>query len=201
MTWSPTAACPSGATDVTTTANLDSFATARLRAERLTPDHLADLRRMDMNQAMMVTLGGVRDEAGTANYLDRNLAHWTEHGFGIWMLRDAETGTMAGRAVLRHLDIEGVDEIEVGYGFLPEFWGRGLATEIAQAWVRLGLERLRLTSLVALTLTSNNRSQRVLEKAGLNYERDLMYANQPQVLYRTVAPGAAQSRPQAAAGL
>jgi RimJ/RimL family protein N-acetyltransferase len=158
------------------------------------PDHLADLRRMDTNEAMMATLGGLRDETGTAAYLARNLEHWAEHGFGIWMLREIESGTMAGRAVLRHLDLEGVDEVEVGYGFLPEFWGQGLATEIARACVRLGLERLRLQSLVAVTLTTNLRSQRVLRKASLAYERAITYANLPQLLYRTIDHGAAGSR-------
>ena len=110
--------------------SLDSFSTARLLAERLTPAHRADLRQMDQDEQFMAHLGGVRDEAGTDSYLDSNLAHWSEYGFGLWMLRERETGVMIGRAVLRHLDVEGVDEVETGYGFLPEFWGRGLATEI-----------------------------------------------------------------------
>jgi RimJ/RimL family protein N-acetyltransferase len=133
----------------------------------------------------MATLGGVRDEAAIADYLARNLDHWAEHGFGIWMLRDSQTGAMIGRAVLRHLDIDGSDEVEVGYGFLPQFWGRGLATEIARACVRIGLEELGFPSLVAITLRSNRGSQRVLEKAGLRYERDIVHAGVPHALFRT----------------
>jgi len=153
-------------------------------AERLTADHLPDLRRMDGDERMMATLGGVRDEPGTAGYLERNLAHWREYGFGIWMLRERETSAMIGRAVLRHLDVEGTDEIEVGYGFLPDWWGRGLATEIAITCVRIGRERLNFASMVAITLATNRASQRVMEKAGLSYERDLSYAGLPHVLYR-----------------
>jgi len=153
--------------------------------ERLTAGHFADLRRMDGDERMMATLGGVRDADGTAAYLERNLAHWGEHGFGIWMLRDRETTTMIGRAVLRHLDVEGRDEIEVGYGFLPEWWGRGLATEVGRTCVQIGRERLHLHSMVAITLRENLASQRVMEKAGLAYERDVTYAGLPHVLYRT----------------
>ncbi len=163
-----------------------------MRAERLRPVHHADLRRMDSDEKMMATLGGIRDHAGTAEYLARNLDHWAEHGFGIWMLRDIETGTMMGRAVLRHLEIDGVDEIEVGYGFLPEFWGRGLATEIARACVRIGVEGLRLPSLVAITLTSNRGSRRVLEKAGLLYQRDIVHAGLPHALFRIINQRAAR---------
>jgi RimJ/RimL family protein N-acetyltransferase len=147
---------------------------------------------MDSDERMMATLGGVRDDAGTVEYLSRNLDHWAEHDFGIWMLRDLETGSMMGRAVLRHLDIDGADEVEVGYGFLPEFWGRGLATEIALACVRLGLERLRRPSLVAVTLTTNHPSQRVLQKAGLVFERNLTYAGHLQALFRTTNQGDAR---------
>jgi RimJ/RimL family protein N-acetyltransferase len=170
---------------MTATANLDRFTTPRMLAERLTAEHFPDLRRMDGDERMMATLGGVRDETGTADYLERNLAHWREYGFGIWMLRDRETSAMIGRAVLRHLDVEGTDEIEVGYGLLPDWWGRGLATEIARSCVRIGRERLSFGSMVAITLATNRASQRVLEKAGLTYERDLTYAGLPHVLYRT----------------
>lgn len=171
----------------TATTGFDSFTTPRMLAERLTPAHRAELRRMDINEQMMATLGGVRDEAGSSDYLARNLAHWAEHGFGIWMLREATTRTLMGRAVLRHLEIEGVDEVEVGYGFLPEFWGQGLATEIARACVSIGLHQLRLPSLVAITLTTNHPSQRVLGKAGLTYERELTLGGMPQVLFRIMA--------------
>lgn len=165
--------------------SLDRFITSRMLAERLTADHFLDLRRMDGDELMMANLGGVRDETGTAGYLERNLAHWRDYGFGIWMLRDRETKATIGRAVLRHLEVDSADEIEVGYGLLPNWWGRGLATEIAITCVRLGRERLNLGSMVAITLTTNRASQRVMEKAGLAYERDLTYAGLPHVLYRT----------------
>src|SRR5687767_2519901 len=96
---------------------LDTFGTDRLLAERLVPGHWEDLRRMDADEGFMALLGGVRDEAGTLAYLDRNLAHWDRCGYGLYMLRDRATGAMAGRAVIRHLDVEGTDEVEIGYGF------------------------------------------------------------------------------------
>lgn len=164
---------------------LDAFATPRLRAERLTASHWPDLRRMDQNQPFMASLGGVRDEAGTEAYMERNLAHWAAHGFGLWMLRDPATAALIGRAVLRHLEVEGVDEVEVGYGFLPEFWGHGLATEVARACVRLGLDRLGLRSVVAVTLPTNAASQRVMLKAGLVYQREIALTGVRQLLFRT----------------
>ena len=163
---------------------LDTFTTARLRAERLASSHWEDLRRMDADAGFMAHLGGVRDEAGTLAYLDRNLAHWARYGYGLWMLRDQASGAVAGRAVVRHLDVEGVDEVEIGYGFLPQWWGQGLATEIALACADVGLGRLELPSVVAVTLPEHAASRRVLAKAGLHYERSIVLAGLPHVLFR-----------------
>src|SRR4051812_37162545 len=165
----------------------DSFATERLLAERVTAAHWLDLRRMDENAQFMAMLGGVRDKAGTVAYLEMNVKHWTDHGFGMWMLRDPPTRPVVGRAILRHLDVEGVDEAGVGYGSRPDYWGRGLATETARACVRIGREQLGLPSLVAITTAPNLASQRVMQKAGLVYERDIPHAGIPHVLFRTVA--------------
>jgi len=165
---------------------LDSFSTPRLLAERLTPAHHPDVRRMDENEGFMAHLGGVRDEAATLTYMERNLAHWATHGFGLWMLRDLAQRALIGRAVLRHLEVEGADEVEVGYGFYPEFWGRGLATEVACACVRIGRAQLGLQSVVAVTLPTHRASQRVMLKAGLAYERDIIHEGRPHVLFRTL---------------
>jgi RimJ/RimL family protein N-acetyltransferase len=164
---------------------LDSFSTARLDAERLTADHWDDLRRMDQDERFMAELGGVRDEAGTRAYLERNLAHWAACGFGLWMLQDRDTGGVIGRALLRHLDVDGVDEVETGYGFLPDFWGHGLATEIARACVHVAREQLGLASVVGITAPTNTASQQVMRKAGLQFERDILHAGQPHMLFRT----------------
>ena len=149
------------------------------------PAHLPEIRRMDQSEAFMAHLGGLRDEAAIQAYMERNLAHWATFGFGVWLLRDGVSGDPVGRAVLRHLDVEGVDEVEVGYGFHPEFWGRGLATEVARAVVRIGLDQLGLPSLVAVTQPGHAASQRVMLKAGMVYEREFLQDGVPHALFRT----------------
>ncbi len=163
----------------------ESFATGRLVAERLRPEHEVDIHRMHQDAEQMAMLGGIRGEAQTSAYMMRNLQHWTDFGFGLWLLRDAGNGRVAGRALLRHVLIEGTDEIEVGYSFFPEFWGRGLATEIAGACLTHGRHALGFTSMVALTVPHNTGSRRVMEKVGMRFERDVVFFGIPHVLYRT----------------
>lgn len=149
------------------------------------PAHLPDLIRMHADPQHMATLGGVRDEAWTMAYLERNLAHWETFGFGLWMVRLDPAGPIIGRGLLRHLDVEGVDEVEIGYSFEPEHWGRGYATEIARACLSVGRETFGLRHMVAVTLPTNAASRHVLEKAGLHYDRDVVHAGLMHVLYRT----------------
>lgn len=162
---------------------LERFGTSRLAADRLRAEHLADLLALHADPRMMATLGGVRTEAQTRAWLAANLDHWERHGFGLWLLRD-RTGRLAGRAGLRRVAIEGAQETEIAYALLPEFWGRGLATEIAQALRDIGFARLGLPTLVAFTLPDNLASRRVMEKLGLRFERAFEYGGLPHVLYR-----------------
>jgi RimJ/RimL family protein N-acetyltransferase len=162
----------------------DSFQTPRLAAERLREHHFADLLRMHSDARQMAPLGGVKNEAETRDYLDRNLDHWDQHGFGLWILRDLDGGPVVGRALLRTLTVEGTDEVEVGYSFHPEHWGRGLATEIATTLVILGQEQLGLGSIVAVTQVDNAASQRVLEKAGLEPAGEIAFHGVAHSLFR-----------------
>jgi RimJ/RimL family protein N-acetyltransferase len=67
---------------------------------------------------------------------------------------------------------------------MPELWGKGLATEIARALLKIGFEHLGLAQLVAFTITTNHASRRVMEKVGFTFERELAHAGLPHVLYR-----------------
>jgi RimJ/RimL family protein N-acetyltransferase len=166
------------------TAPLPDRRTPRLLLQRMTLRDLPDIARMQADAETMATLGGVRDAAQSRRMLEDWVAHWDAHGFGLWIARDAATNEFAGRGGLQHTVVGGRPEIEVAYGFLPAFWGRGLASELAEASVRAGFEELRLADLVCFTLTTNRASQRVMEKAGFVFEGNVEHANLPHVLYR-----------------
>ena len=158
--------------------------TPRLLLERIGIRDLPDIERMQADAQTMATLGGVRDPAATRGMVEAWIAHWEQHGFGLWIARDLATGAFAGRGGLKHTVVGDRPEIEVAYGFVPAFWGRGLATELAEASVRAGFEELRLDDLVCFTLTTNRASQRVMEKVGFAFEREVEHANLRHRLYR-----------------
>ena len=163
---------------------IGAFETERLRAEPLAGSHLADLAAFHRDERVMATLGGVAGADETSAWLDRNLRHWDEHGFGIFVFRGRETGELAGRAGIRRIEIGGREEVEIAYAIVADRWGEGLATEIAEALVALAFERLGLRDVVGYTLPTNAASRRVMEKAGLVYERDVEHEGETHVLYR-----------------
>src|SRR5260370_38485259 len=109
----------------------ESFATARLTAERLRPDHFDAIRAMDSDPEYMALLGGPRSELGTRGYMARNLQHWDDHGFGLWILRES-AGDVAGRCVIRHLDVAATDGVGLGYGLHTKYWRQGLPPRVAR---------------------------------------------------------------------
>jgi RimJ/RimL family protein N-acetyltransferase len=154
-------------------------------AERLTRADRHHLRRIDRDPEVMAGMGGVRTPAATDAYLERNLEHWVEHGFGIWMLRDPASGALIGRAGLRHIRVEQSDEVELAYALLPAWWGRGLGTTAARGCLTIAREWIGLPSVVALVLPDNQRSRRVLAKAALLPEREVVHGGRPHLLHRS----------------
>jgi ribosomal-protein-alanine N-acetyltransferase len=175
------------------TAIPDPLATERLLLSRSRLEDLGELIRFAQNVQTMATLGGVRTAEQTREGLQRHLDHWAEHGFGWWTMRDRVSGAFIGRGGLRHVVLEGVPEVEIGYGLLPEYWGQGLAAEMSREALRLGFDVLGLQSIVSFTLPTNLRSRRVMEKVGLRFERNVIWADLPHVLYRIDRATAGQS--------
>lgn len=162
---------------------MDHFSTERLTAERLREDHLEDLVTLHLDAEVSRYLGGARSRDATKAYLAVNMAHWDQHGFGLWALRTRE-GQFAGRAGIRHIVVDGTDDIEIAYTFKRDLWGQGLANEIACALTCIGLSQLDLPALVGLVFVGNGASRRVLEKSNFILERSTIYRGEDVVIYR-----------------
>jgi len=162
-----------------------TFSLRRLHAERLLDAHLPVLRRIHGRAQTMAGLGGVRTAAESVLALQRHLAHWDRHGFGMYVLREVATGRVVGVTGLRHIPIEGMDEVELRCALFPEHWGQGLGTEAARACVTIGRDWVGLSSVVGLVGRDDTVPQRMLEKAGLVFEREVTVGRAPRLLYRT----------------
>lgn len=100
--------------------------------------------------------------------LDRYVSCWAQHELGMFGVRPRGNAESIGWAGLQPLD--GSDEIEVGYAFGKDAWGRGMATEVARAVVRWGFTDRALERIVAVSYPENSASRRVMQKLGMRYE-------------------------------
>jgi len=67
------------------------------------------------------------------------------------------------------------DDIEVGYRLMPDCWGKGYASEIAQAFINWGFEKYDLEKIVACCNPNNIASSSVLKKCGMDYVGKYLY--------------------------
>ena len=171
-------------TRVTRAAGIDSMQTERLSLERIRPEDVEDMVAMHQDDRFVEVFGHRSTPERVRTFSQKHIDDWDRLGFSLWTIRDRETGAFIGRGGLRPVTIEGVDEVEVGYGLRPEWWDRGLATEMSRVALEVGFTRLDLESVVAFTMPTNTRSRHVMEKLGMSFERDIIWADMPHVLYR-----------------
>lgn len=162
---------------------VEKFSSDRLIASRLCAEDFSILCQMHQDSAVMATLNGIRSDEQTQQYLYKNLEHWQRYGYGLWIFRDTDSN-FVGRGGLRKIYIDDNEEIELAYALMPAYWGKGLATEMAKAILTVGFEYLDIPKVVCFTLTTNQASQRVMQKVGFQYECNIIHANLPHVLYR-----------------
>jgi ribosomal-protein-alanine N-acetyltransferase len=164
----------------------ERFTRGRLTYERIGPEHAGALAALMAEPKVLATLWPWPEPPSAEDLqarLEMSTGHWERHGFGLWALRDAASGEFVGRGGLEYNDIDGASVVEVAWVVMPSHWGRGLATEVAHTSVQMAFERLQVVELVAITMTGNIASRRVMEKSGFRYDHDIMHVGIEHVLY------------------
>lgn len=124
---------------------------------------------------------GVRDLEGARAYLrDGPMASYAANGFGLFRVGLKESGDCIGMCGLISREI--LDDVDIGYGFLPEFWGQGYAFESAAAVMRYGREQLGFKRIVAVVSPGNTSSVKLLQKLGMRQSGKIRMAdNEPEI--------------------
>jgi ribosomal-protein-alanine N-acetyltransferase len=103
------------------------------------------------------------------NWVDRNLSHQNEYGYGLFSVILKFNQELIGDCGLEHTKFEGKHCVEIGYDFLSKYWNQGYATEAAEAVKVYAIEKLNIDSKSMCSFIRNNNkaSQRVSEKIGM----------------------------------
>jgi len=146
--------------------------TDRLQLRRLSVDDAEFILRLLNEPSFIQNIGdrGVRTVDDARGYIVKGpITSYERFGFGLWMIETKSP--LAPIGICGLLKREVLDDVDIGYALLPEFWSHGYALESASAVVSYAREKLGLKRVVAVTNSNNQSSIRLLEKMGFKYER------------------------------
>lgn len=146
--------------------------TERLTLRRLTVDDAEFVFALLNEPSWLRFIGdkGVRTLEDARAYIENGpLAMYQRFGFGLYVTERRTDGVPMGMCGLIKRD--GLDDVDIGFAFLPAYWGRGYAFEAAAAVMDYGRNVIGLTRIVAITAPDNESSARLLEKLGLRFDR------------------------------
>jgi RimJ/RimL family protein N-acetyltransferase len=119
---------------------------------------------------------GVKTLADAHGYiLDGPIASYQEFGYGLNIVELKDSRISMGVCGL--INREGLEYVDIGFAFLPQFTGQGYAFEAAAAVMSHGRKVLGIQTIVAITSLDNDRSIKLLEKLGLQFQEIIKLAD------------------------
>jgi RimJ/RimL family protein N-acetyltransferase len=148
------------------------FETDRLVLRRLTVEDAPFILRLLNEPSFLQHVGdrGVRNVADATHYmLSGPMASYDRHGFGLFLVELKESGAPIGICGL--LKRDALDDVDLGFAFVPESWSKGYGFESASAVLAYARDTHHLRRVVAICSQENVASVSLLVKLGFYFER------------------------------
>jgi RimJ/RimL family protein N-acetyltransferase len=152
--------------------------TDRLILRWLSPEDAEFILRLLNEPSWLRFIGdkGVRTIEDARSYiLQGPVEMYSRLGFGLYLVELREEGFSIGICGLIKRD--SLEDVDIGFAFLPVYWGKGYGYEAASAVMAYGGKALGLNRIVAITSPDNDRSVKLLEKLGLRFEEMVKLAH------------------------
>ena len=146
--------------------------TERLILRKFTLDDAAFMLELLNTPAWLRFIGdrGVRTIEEAEQYLlDENIKSYQEYGFGFYVVVVKETNESIGICGIKKR--EELDDIDIGFGFFPQFVGKGYGYEAAYATLDFAINILKIKRIVAIVDPENAASISLIKKIGLQFEK------------------------------
>ncbi|HEX8039476.1 MAG TPA: GNAT family N-acetyltransferase [Chryseosolibacter sp.] len=160
------------------------FETERLLLREMLPEDYDDLFSMNSDPDVMRYMGdgSVRSREQTMAELERLLSYYVRRpGLGLWATLLKDSYQFVGASGLVYYD----DTLNIGLTFLfaKEHWNNGYATEVSQALLKYGFEKLGLQKIVCRASVDNKAAVAVMEKIGMRQVENRAAGERIQVYY------------------
>ena len=157
--------------------------TERLRLRRFTIDDTKFIIKLVNSPGWIEFIGdrNIKTDDQAREYLQNGpLKSYELNGFGLSLVELKNEGTPIGMCgIIRRYMLENPD---IGFAFLPEFTGKGLAFEIANATMKYAKDQLKLPIVYAITVPRNQSSIKLLEKIGMRFLRLFSFPDENEEL-------------------
>lgn len=145
--------------------------TERLMLRKLTEEDVDNIFLLDSNPDVMKYVGvsPITKNEESAKMIENIINQYEKNGTGRLAVIEKESNQFIGWSGIKLLteEVNGFKNVyELGYRFLPEFWGKGYATESAIASLDLGFNQLNADKIYAYADVGNESSNRILTKLG-----------------------------------
>ena len=143
--------------------------TNRLRLRPWRDDDLDALAAMNADPEVMRHFPKCLNRDESAEMMALNKAHMQRHGFAWWALEVPGETSFAGGVslVMPRFEAHFLPCFEVGWRLPVAFWGKGYASEGAQAVVSFAFDQVGLEEVVSMTVPDNERSGNVMKRLGM----------------------------------
>ncbi len=120
--------------------------------------------------------------------IQRSLDRYAQDGSGLHAIVSRTSNEPLGQCGLLTQDVDGEQELEIGYHLLPAQWGQGYATEAAVAVRRFAEQHQIAPTLISLIDAENHRSQAVALRNGMQRTGSTIHRGTPALIFRTAHP-------------
>jgi ribosomal-protein-alanine N-acetyltransferase len=114
----------------------------------------------------------------TRAWIERRLEQYDEYGFSLWVVEDKATGEFLGNVGPTPQEVDGTEEIELGWSITPRRVRQGIASEAAAACSDHCFEVFGIHHLVALVRPENVPSRRVAEHIGMRVWKETSHGSE-----------------------
>ena len=157
--------------------------TERLSLREIAEDDLDDLLEIWGDPEAMRFFPLTLDRQAMREWIERNQRRYEQYGHGLWAVTLRGERKLLGDCGLVVQEVDGVEELEVGYHFNRKYWGRGFATEAARACMDYAFDQLGRRRIISMIRPENVPSRRVAERNGLRVEKDVFWRGYRHYVY------------------
>ncbi|MEH7444507.1 GNAT family N-acetyltransferase [Bacillus sp. JJ1122] len=149
------------------------ISTDRLILRKMDKDDAGKLLEIFSDPVAMAYYPSTKSEKETNGWIEWTLNNYENHGVGLWIAEDKETGEFLGQCGIVPQVVDEESRMEIGYLFARRVWGNGYATEAATACKKYGFEHLNLSEMISLVDVNNHPSAKVAERIGMTIKKKI----------------------------